>query len=104
MDAQIKKGIPEICVLKILSSGTSYGYQIVTDMKEIFPIGESTLYPILRRLEGSGALVTESREYNGRLRKYFSITDEGIRRLEEAKADWAELRDVYEKLFGGEVR
>ena len=99
MDAQLKKGIPEICVLKVLSNGTSYGYKIITDLEGLFPIGESTLYPILRRLELAGALTTDSQEHNGRLRKYFSITNIGIERLNEAKKDWAELTEIYAKLF-----
>jgi len=99
MDTQIKKGIPEICVLEILSRGTSYGYKIITDLRNIFPIGESTLYPILRRLELSGALTTDSKEFNGRLRKYFSITERGIEQLQSAKTDLAEINAIYEKLF-----
>jgi PadR family transcriptional regulator PadR len=99
MDTQIKKGIPEICVLEILSRGTSYGYKIIADMADIFSISESTLYPILRRLEMCGALTTDSREHNGRLRKYFSITETGIARLEEEKQDLRELKEIYEKLF-----
>jgi PadR family transcriptional regulator PadR len=99
MDTQIKKGIPEICVLEILSRGTSYGYKLIADLKDVFPVSESTLYPILRRLELSGALSTDGREYNGRLRKYFSITGIGIEKLNEAKRDLAELTEIYAKLF-----
>ena len=52
MDAQIKRGLLEVCVLAAIRDEDSYGYQIIKDMKPYLDISESTLYPILRRLEG----------------------------------------------------
>ncbi len=83
MDAQLKKGLLEVCVLSAIEKEESYGYKIISDLAPCVEISESTLYPILRRLEASGAVVTRSEEYNGRLRKYFRITDTGIKKIEE---------------------
>ncbi len=83
MDAQLKKGLLEICVLSSIEKEESYGYKIISDLAPYIEISESTLYPILRRLESSGAVTTHSIEYNGRLRKYFRITAVGIEKIEE---------------------
>ena len=58
-------------------------------------ISESTLYPILRRLEASELLTVRTAEHNGRLRKYYRITDLGIKRIEEFKREWQEIISIY---------
>ena len=88
MDIQMKRGLLEVCVLTAIKDGESYGYEIVKNIKPHIEISESTLYPILRRLEVSGMLKVRSSEHNGRLRKYYSITDAGLRRIEDFKAQW----------------
>ena len=77
MDAQLKKGLLEICVLKAIEREESYGYKIISDLAPCIEISESTLYPILRRLEANGAVTTRTAAHNGRLRKYFRITGVG---------------------------
>lgn len=96
MNIQLKKGLVEMCVLAIISKEPSYGYKIVSDMKQIIELSESTLYPILRRLETSNLLSTFSVDYNGRLRKYYQITSLGINRIKEFKNEWYEMEKVYE--------
>ncbi len=81
METQFRRGILEICALAVLEKGESYGYKLVTDISELIPITESTLYPILKRLEASDMLVVSSQEYNGRLRKYYRITEPGRQHL-----------------------
>lgn len=95
MDTQLKRGLLEICVLKTLTKGDSYGYQIVKDVSEIIEISESTLYPILKRLENSNFLTVYNVEHNGRLRKYFKITDEGYSKIDSFILEWEEVMDVY---------
>ena len=75
MDIQLKRGLLDICVLAAIKNKDSYGYQIIKDMKPYVEISESTLYPILRRLEASELLTVRSAEHNGRLRKYYGITE-----------------------------
>lgn len=101
MDAQLKKGVLDVCVLAALSRRDSYGYQIVKDVSCIIDVTESTLYPLLKRLEGSGALVTYSAEYNGRLRKYYRITPEGQTRIAEFLESWPQMIAAYDFIKGG---
>lgn len=100
MDIQIKKGVLDACVLYALSGGESYGYKIINDLKGIIEISESTLYPILKRLESGGALETYSRQFNGRLRRYYSLTETGRRKLAEYSDDFEGVIAIYKKIFG----
>jgi PadR family transcriptional regulator PadR len=95
MDAQMKKGLLDVCVLSVLKDEESYGYKIISELAPYIRISESTLYPILRRLEGSGALTTHSVEHNGRLRKYFRITEKGHTRIEEFIEDMKEFQKIH---------
>lgn len=96
LDSQLKKGMLEVCVLKVLTRGESYGYKIISDLLPNVEISESTLYPILKRLQGSGCLTVDSREHNGRLRKYYCITDSGFIRINEFLEDWKEIEKIYQ--------
>lgn len=96
MDAQLKRGVLDACVLTALLRGDSYGYRIVRELSGHVEISESTLYPILRRLETGGMLVSHTSEQNGRLRKYYAITQGGRKRVEEFLADMRELRGIYD--------
>ncbi len=95
MDIQLKRGLLDVCVLAAIKPGDSYGYQIIRDMKPYVDISESTLYPILRRLETAEQLTVRSAEHNGRLRKYYSITPNGLKRIEDFKNDWREMESIY---------
>lgn len=95
MDAQMKRGFLEVCVLSSLAEHDSYGYQIVKDVPAVLNLTESTLYPLLKRLESAQALVTYSIEHNGRLRKYYQLTDEGRRRIEEFCNDWPDIEALH---------
>lgn len=95
MDAQIKRGLLDVCVLAAIRTEDSYGYKIIKDMSEYVEISESTLYPILRRLEAARLLSVYSAEYNGRLRKYYRITPAGVERLEAFRDEWREIVSIY---------
>lgn len=95
MKIQLKKGILDMCVLAALVEEESYGYKLVQDTKEIVEISESTLYPILRRLEDGKYLTSYKKEYNGRLRKYYSITNLGIEHLRKFLNEWKDLNKIY---------
>ncbi len=95
MDVQIKRGLLDFCVLSATRYHESYGYKIIKDLKPYIEISESTLYPILRRLEGAKLISVRSAEYNGRLRKYYAITLSGIKHLEEFEKEWKEIMSVY---------
>lgn len=101
MDVQLKRGLIEICVLKVLTRGDSYGYQLIKDISVCMEISESTLYPILKRLEGAALLTVYSVEHNGRLRKYYQITEFGRARIQEFLLEWQEMMRVYEFIREG---
>ena len=95
MELQLKRGLLDVCVLAAIKNQPSYGYQIIKDVKPYVSISESTLYPILRRLEEAKLLTVHSVEHNGRLRKYYHITAAGRRRIEEFKQEWKEIMAIY---------
>ena len=74
MDIQLKRGLLDVCVLAAIKDEESYGYQIIKDVKPYVELSESTLYPILRRLETANLLTVRSSPHNGLLRKYYRIT------------------------------
>lgn len=96
MDIQLKRGLLDVCVLAAIKDADSYGYQIIKDLKPCLDLSESTLYTILKRLELSGMLTVRSVEHGGRLRKYYHITDTGLRRIEEFKEEWKEIMQIYQ--------
>lgn len=95
MDTQLRRGLLEICVLTVLRRGDSYGYQLVRDVSEIIEISESTLYPILKRLESGGSVTVYSVEYNSRLRKYYHITEIGRTRICDFLTEWKDIMRAY---------
>ncbi len=95
MDIQLKRGLLDVCVLAAIKSDDSYGYQIIKDMKPYIEMSESTLYTILKRLEGAALLTVHSVEHGGRLRKYYHITERGIKRIEDFKEEWKEVISIY---------
>ena len=94
MKPQIKYGVVEIFVLAILTHGESYGYKLVSDLQEHISITESTLYPILRRLEVDKAIVSRNEIFNGRNRKYFTITGNGLDRIRDFMRDLEDIRRI----------
>lgn len=96
MDIQLKRGLLDVCVLAAIKDQDSYGYKMIKDMKPYLEMSESTLYTILKRLETAKMLTVRSAEHNGRLRKYYSITKEGLRRIEEFKNEWREVMSIYQ--------
>ncbi len=103
MDIQLKRGLLDICVLKTIKTKDSYGYQMIKDMKPYIEISESTLYPILRRLENANHLTVHAVEHNGRLRKYYHITEAGLERIETFKEEWKEIMSIYEFIIREET-
>lgn len=96
LDTQMKRGMIEACVLSVLCRGESYGYKIIKDLSPCMEVSESTLYPILRRLETAGMLNVRSVEHNGRLRKMYSITYTGRAHLDEFLASRDEMAKIYD--------
>ena len=98
----MKRGLLDVCVLAAIKDEDSYGYQIIKDIKPYIEISESTLYPILRRLEAAELLTVRTVEHNGRLRKYYHITNAGLGRIEDFKNEWKEIMSIYKFVAKGD--
>ena len=96
MDVQMKRGLLDVCVLAAIKDEDSYGYKIIKDMKPYMEMSESTLYTILKRLESAEMLTVRTAEHGGRLRKYYHITDLGLRRFEDFREEWREIMSIYQ--------
>ena len=102
MDAQLKRGLLDVCVLAAIKNGDSYGYKIIKDLKPYVELSESTLYTILKRLEASAMLTVRTAEHEGRLRKYYHITQAGTNRIEAFKTEWKEVISIYQFVVKGD--
>ena len=96
MDHQLKRGLLDVCVLAAIKNEESYGYKIIKDLKPYIALSESTLYTILKRVETAGMLTVRTAEHNGRLRKYYHITEAGIKRIGDFMEEWKEILAIYQ--------
>ena len=106
MDPQLKKGLLDACVLASIAREDTYGYRVTQDAVALLGVSESALYTVLRRLEKQGCFETYSREYAGRLRKYYKITPVGLARLRQSRAELSEMKKVIDYVVseGGDPR
>ena len=94
----------EFLILAIIDREDSYGYEISQTIKLAANIKESTLYPILKKLEKAGYMTTYSQEYQGRKRKYYSITSEGKEQLEFLNKEWLTYKETLDGIVEGRIR
>ena len=95
MDIQLKKGLLELMVLASIKYEDSYGYKIIQDISTIIDISESTLYPILKRLEKQKLVKTYKTTYNSRIRKYYQINENGLIKLNQSIDEFDEIKKMY---------
>jgi PadR family transcriptional regulator PadR len=100
MEAQIKKGLLEMCVMFTIGDNTMYGYDIMKQMRQFFPeVNESTFYAILRRLHGEQYLrVSLGEESKGPTRKYYSMTEIGKVHLNSSVQDWKHIQEIIRSI------
>lgn len=105
MDSQLKKGLLEFCVLASLEQEDSYGYQIIKKLSAYISLSESTLYSILRRMEDAGNVTMYTEEHNGRLRKYFHLSERGENYLSTFRDEITQIIAILEFInkTGGDV-
>ena len=96
MDIQLKRGLLDVCVLAAIKNEDSYGYKIIKDMQPYISLSESTLYTILKRLENANMLTVRTAVHDGRLRKYYRITEAGQKRIADFKDEWKEMMAIYQ--------
>lgn len=94
----------EFLILSVLQTEDSYGYEISQTVKLVADIKESTLYPILKKLEKNGFMTTYSQEYQGRKRKYYSLTDGGREELKFLNSEWISYRDTINGIVEGRIK
>ena len=102
--SQMLKGVLEGSVLAIISRQETYGYEISQTIKLVAAIKESTLYPILKKLEQNGYLETYSQAFNNRTRKYYHLTDAGRAQLDFLAKEWLEYRNTIDGIIEGSIR
>ena len=102
MAIQLGSVLLDACVLAVVMREDTYGYKLTQEVKQIMDVSESTLYPVLRRLQKSECLETYDREFAGRNRRYYSITEKGCEQLETYRREWTEYKAKIDNvLFGG---
>ncbi|MDD6794681.1 MAG: PadR family transcriptional regulator [Clostridiaceae bacterium] len=102
MSFQLGSSLLDACVLAILSREDTYGYILTQNVRQIMSISESTLYPVLRRLQKNEFLTTYDKAYQGRNRRYYKITEKGQLQLNQYLNDWSAYKDSVDKvLYGG---
>ncbi len=103
MNTQFKKGVIEMCVLCIIYSRESYGYEIVQIISKYFDVTENTIYPILHRLTNDDYLESYYlKSEGGPRRKYYKITKAGKKRYDASYKDWSEFVLRVDKLISEE--
>ncbi|MFI3255213.1 MAG: PadR family transcriptional regulator [Eubacteriales bacterium] len=93
----------DACVLGILQKEDTYGYDLTQKVGQSINISESALYPVLRRLSKDGLLTTYDKQFDGRNRKYYRITEEGLHKLEFFKKEWITFTSTIETILEGEL-
>jgi PadR family transcriptional regulator PadR len=99
----ITANLLDACVLSMLARGDTYGYEITQDLHESLQVSESTLYPVLRRLQSSAFLRTYDMPHQGRNRRYYAITANGQSQLNEFRKDWGVFRDRLDGFLGSDA-
>ena len=104
MSFQLGSALLDSCVLAILTNGDTYGYVLTQQVKEVMNISESTLYPVLRRLQKNDFLITYDVPFQGRNRRYYQITDLGRAKYSDYLKEWDLYKEKVDKiLLGGTI-
>ncbi|MDO5725217.1 MAG: PadR family transcriptional regulator [Tissierellia bacterium] len=98
----VQAQILDYCVLALISKGDTYGYELNQSLIKNLDLSESTLYPVLRRLKRDKLLRTYDKAFDGRNRRYYSITPDGLEMLKEFDRDWSEFKYKVDEIVGGD--
>ncbi|MCL2632394.1 MAG: PadR family transcriptional regulator [Coriobacteriia bacterium] len=100
MGFPISAALLDACVLSQLSKKDSYGYEITNELSDRLKVSESTVYPVLRRLQTTGLLSTYDKPFQGRMRRYYSLSEEGKTQLKAYRQDWQQFMSDISDLLG----
>ncbi len=101
MAFNVEAALLEAVVLSLVAREGTYGYKITQDVRSLMEISESTLYPVLRRLQKNGCLETYNQEFSGRNRRYYKITSHGMIELDNYRREWSLHRKKIEDILFG---
>lgn len=101
MTYQLTAPLLDACVLGVVEKEDVYGYTLTQRVMDVVDISESTLYPVLRRLQKSGLLETYDLPYQGRNRRYYRITTAGRQQLYFFRNEWQDYKERIDSLLGG---
>jgi len=100
MSFPISSGLLDALVLAVISNSDTYGYEITQLLRTAVDVSESTLYPVMRRLQKNGMLETYDKEFQGRNRRYYKITEIGLEALSNYKREWTEHKRKVDQILG----
>ncbi len=104
MEFQLGSALLDACVLSLLHQEDTYGYRLTQQLKQTLNVSESTLYPVLRRLTKEGYLETYDRQYEGRNRRYYRLTQKGKEQYEAYYQAWKLFeKNVNTIMEGGKI-
>ena len=101
---QLGAALLDACVLAVLEKGETYGYILTQNVREIIDISESSLYPVLRRLQKDGCLSSSDRPFQGRNRRYYFITEQGRERLAQYAEEWEQYKEKVDGILSGGMK
>lgn len=100
MSFPISAGLLDALVLAVVAKEETYGYKITAEIRAAMEMSESTLYPVLRRLQKDACLETYDKEFMGRNRRYYKTTDKGVTQLQDYKLEWKQYKEKIDKVMG----
>ncbi len=101
MQFGVSSTLLDACVLSVLHKGDAYGYSLTQDIVRILEVSESTLYPVLKRLQKEMYLTTYDSPFQGRNRRYYKITEKGEKQVDRYKHEWADFKEKVDIFLGG---
>lgn len=104
MTYQLQAHLLDACVLGIVAQEDSYGYTLTQKVREVVDISESTLYPVLRRLQKENLLETYDQPFQGRNRRYYRVTEAGKEKLNFYRDEWKEYQNKVDALISGSTK
>ena len=103
MAIQLGSVLLDACVLAVVMREDTYGYKLTQEVKQIMDVSESTLYPVLRRLQKDGYLRTYDKTFQGRNRRYYTVTETGREQFQQFYDQWKRMRVKIDEVMDGGI-
>lgn len=103
MAIQLGSVLLDACVLAVVMREDTYGYKLTQEVKQIMDVSESTLYPVLRRLQKDGYLRTYDKTFQGRNRRYYTVTEKGREQFQQFYDQWKRMAVKIDEVMDGGI-